>query len=316
MNEEWTPVGNETSFFTGTFDGNNKHLDNLFIDEPTANSVGLFGVVQGMVENVHVSSGSVTGNVSVAGLVGMTVDKGDSHVGTVRLCSNAATITGTGGLGGSVAFNTGVIEGCYNTGAIVASTVIANGNWNVGGIAGTLSYYGTNNIGPKGRVYASYNTGAVTGSYCVGGIVGVSNFGVVIACYNTGTISGNDGKSGSYAGVGGVVGCFWPGTGQITACYNIGSIIALNNTNIYVGAVVGYVSGSGVNANYWKSGTAAKGIGTGTDTTILFSGTAWPTTGENSQWGTGDGSGNGKYWKSLGGWNGGSPVYPRLWYEP
>jgi hypothetical protein len=224
-------------------------------------------------------------------------------------------------MGGIVAFHTGIIEGCYNTGAIIASTDIADGNWNVGGIAGTLSYYGNNNSGPKGRVYASYNTGAVTSSYCVGGIVGVSNYGVVIACYNTGTISGNDGRSGSYAGVGGVVGCFWPGSGQITACYNIGSIIALNNTSTYIGAVAGYVSGpTGVNANYWETSTATNGIGPGSvaNTTTPFSGTAWPTTGIDTEWGTDNGVNtgtSGNYWKSLGGWNGGTPIYPRLWYE-
>ncbi|MDR1863971.1 MAG: hypothetical protein LBR08_00175 [Bacteroidales bacterium] len=49
--------------------------------------------------------------------------------------------------------------------------------------------------------------------------------------------------------------------------------------------------------------------------TEIFSASAWPTIGANAEWGIGDGSGSGKWWKSLGNWNGGNPVYPKLWFE-
>jgi hypothetical protein len=47
----------------------------------------------------------------------------------------------------------------------------------------------------------------------------------------------------------------------------------------------------------------------------MFSNDAWPILAAHQQWGTGDGSGDGKYWKTLGNWNNGNPVYPKLWYE-
>jgi hypothetical protein len=77
-----------------------------------------------------------------------------------------------------------------------------------------------------------------------------------------------------------------------------------------------------MNANYWfnvADDAASYGIGNSATNTNAtpFSDTSWPTTGTYLQWGIGasDGSGDGNYWKDLGGWNGGNPVYPKLWYE-
>jgi hypothetical protein len=70
---------------------------------------------------------------------------------------------------------------------------------------------------------------------------------------------------------------------------------------------------------YWtksaESNTAVNGVGEPASNTeiLLFGGSNWPT--NTAQWGTGDGSGDNKYWKSLGGWNGGNPVYPKLYFE-
>jgi hypothetical protein len=278
MGEEWTPVGNDSTPFTGTFDGDGKHIDNLKINTPGTNDVGLFGYVNdGMVENVHVRSGNVTGGDWVSGVAGHL--KGGA---VVRDSSNAASISGITG---------------------------------VGGVAGRTDYY------PQVSIIACFNTGNVAGTYGVGGVVGVLNYDAVIACYNTGAVSGTSdiapGDSQLY-GVGGIVGCMWTvlGLGQLTACYNAGSVTSSNGDD-HVGSIAGRGTIPATAANYWKSGTAVKGIGIAdTDTPIQFSGTAWPSAGENAEWGTGDGSGSGKYWKTLGGWNGGSPVYPKLWYEP
>lgn len=60
----------------------------------------------------------------------------------------------------------------------------------------------------------------------------------------------------------------------------------------------------------------------------VFSSSDWPTSTNNTVWyadpsndGTytagSDGvpTGNYKFWKSLGSWNGGTPEYPKLWWE-
>ena len=43
----WSPIGNESSPFTGTFDGNHKTIKGLFINRPSTSYVGLFGFISG-----------------------------------------------------------------------------------------------------------------------------------------------------------------------------------------------------------------------------------------------------------------------------
>jgi hypothetical protein len=74
-----------------------------------------------------------------------------------------------------------------------------------------------------------------------------------------------------------------------------------------------------VTACYWAN-YSGNGIGDGSGgDAIKFSSTAWPAVGseagKSSQWGIGDGSGSGKYWKIIGSWNNGNPAYPKLWWE-
>jgi hypothetical protein len=91
--------------------------------------------------------------------------------------------------------------------------------------------------------------------------------------------------------------------------------------------VVASDSGS-IAACYWLklSGAdiAAYGTGTPADDTDAapFSSSAWPDFGtdwSSYQW-MGPGDENllsPKFWKSIGGWNGGSnPEFPKLWWEP
>jgi hypothetical protein len=349
MNEEWTPVGkydpvdpdniwNPANFtpFTGTFDGDGKHIDNLFIDDNTADFVGLFGMVKGTVEDVHVRSGSVTGHNCVAGVVaslGIGDERDTASPKTVSLCSNAAVISGTSSVGGVVGMVPAYAGGgypvlgakiisCYNTGNVTGTTLAA------GGVVGYLS---------TAETIACYNTGNVTGLQGVGGVVGISNYTAVIACYNKGSVSGQGTRGGNGdangAGVGGVVGCLWAGwtNNSLTACYNTGSVTITGGDTRFAGGVVGFstAAASYIYNNYWfdvSGDHATYGIGedpVGSDdigpssvNATPFSGTAWPTTGTHTQWGIGNGSGNGKYWKSLGGWDSVNPIYPRLWYEP
>jgi hypothetical protein len=159
-------------------------------------------------------------------------------------------------------------------------------------------------------ITACYNTGSVTvesrlGIGPVGGVCGY-NSSTITACYNTGSVSGN-------SQVGGVCGYDYSNS-TITACYNTGSV----SGNSYVGGVCGYNSSSSIIACYWKDITGDKadyGIGNNIAGTSIFALVAWPTPETHQQWGTGYGSGDGKYWKSLGSWNGGNPIYPKLWFE-
>jgi hypothetical protein len=90
--------------------------------------------------------------------------------------------------------------------------------------------------------------------------------------------------------------------GNITACYNVGTI-ATNATGSWNSI------GSNGTANYTIDMPSHNNNAT------VFSDTAWPSTTADAEWGVGDGSGSGTYWKDLGSWNGGTPVFPKLFFE-
>jgi hypothetical protein len=294
LNREWSPIGNSyTAYFGGIFDGNDHTLANLKISGNN-DYAGLFGYSEGAIRNVHVISGSVSGNGSVGGICGSM----DSNNALISDCSNASEVSsGEGSIGGvcGVCGYSSSIIACYNTGSVSGR----NGYYSdgVGGVCGYSNYFSS--------ITACYNTGSVSGKDYgrIGGVCGSSY--TITACYNTGSVSGNGND------VGGVCGS----SHTITACYNTGSVLG---SGYRVGGVCGY--GYSITACYWKDIPGDKanyGTGDGDYTgTTKFASDAWPRSPWNvyGEWGTGDGS-DGGYWKSLGSWNGGNPIYPQLWYE-
>mgnify|MGYP002665974634 CR=1 FL=1 len=216
--EEWTPIGNSSNKYTGTFDGNGHTIKGLYINSGSGN-VGLFGYVGsgGKVQNVGVIDGYIKGNYSVGGVCG-------ENSGTIENCYNTGTVSGSGDyVGGVCGENKGTIENCYNTGYV-------SGKSAVGGICGCVSDSGFN-------VVQSYNTGTVSGYISIGGVFGkVESYnGKVTNCYNTGNISGT-------TAVGGVFGedtiITVPGVIShlvVEKCYNVGKV----SGSLNVGGVIG-----------------------------------------------------------------------------
>ena len=207
----WVPIGNSSSPYTGTFDGNGCTIKGLTIDS-SDNYIGLFGYVGegGCVQNVNLEGGSIKGNSYVGGVAGY-IDKGK-----VSNCYNTGAVSGIGRDGGVVGYNYyGTVSNCYNTGKVEG-----HGN-NVGGVAG-----GNNG----GTVLNCYNTGKVEGRGAVGGVVGTNTkSGTVENCYNTGDVEGN-------SSVGGVAGYNY-GSGEVSNCYNTGDVRSESGAS--VGGVVG-----------------------------------------------------------------------------
>ncbi len=53
----FSPIGNDTTKFTGSYDGGGYTIDNLFINRPSTDNVGLFGYTDGAtIENVGLTS--------------------------------------------------------------------------------------------------------------------------------------------------------------------------------------------------------------------------------------------------------------------
>ncbi|WP_317336791.1 GLUG motif-containing protein, partial [uncultured Ruminococcus sp.] len=190
---EWTPIGNDSNKYTGTFNGQGHIISGLYFHDESAYYVGLFGYVGsgGKISNVGVVDSYLSGRACVGGVCGM-------NEGTITGCYNTGIVRAGSGsecVGGVCGVNEGTITGCYNTGEV-------SGEMGVGGVCG---YNG-------GETTKCYNTGIVragSGSECVGGVCGV-NEGTITGCYNTGEVSGE-------MGVGGV--CGYNDRGTITNCY-------------------------------------------------------------------------------------------------
>ena len=112
---------------------------------------------------------------------------------------------------------------------------------------------------------------------------------------------------------------------DIKGCYNIGTVQGRQGGEVLGAITSSSASGSSIMAScYVKEKYAAAHA---TEETV-FGSSDWPTSTNNTVWyadpsndGTytagSDGvpTGDYKFWKSLGSWNGGTPQYPKLWWE-
>ena len=243
---EWTPIGTESQPYTGTFNGKDKTITGLTVNQEGTNYVGLIGYLGsgGKVQNVVLEGVQITSDNS-SGYAGGVA--GNSFGGTIENCSVSGSVSGTTFAGGVVGSQWGgSITGC-NSLATVKGVIFA------GGIAGetnsgasltgcyatgdvTVENDGTNNshaggvVGYNGggTLTACYATGSVTGSgsgtIYVGGVTGSNNLGILTACYHakgdvsgpTGTTGGVAGRNfkGSMSGGGIITACYWGGNGQ------------------------------------------------------------------------------------------------------
>jgi len=262
----WTAIGTQSVKFIGNYDGGGYTISNLTINSTSAAFQGLFGHISdsskvinvglvncnikayhriggvvgfnngATVENCY-TTGSVSGNIIIGGVVGYNVGSGSK----VENCYSTANVKGTEGntsVGGVVGSNEGAIENCYSRGTV-------SGVDQVGGVVGlnkgnVKNCYATSNVSGTG-VYVGgvagessdfmencYATGNVSGTIQVGGVVGVSRStsAVLQNCYATGNVSGT-------RQVGGVIGY---NNGNVKNCYATGNV---SDTEEQFGGVAG-----------------------------------------------------------------------------
>jgi hypothetical protein len=192
----WSPIGNSTTKFSGSYNGGSYKINGLYINRPTTLYIGLFGYTNGAsISYVGLEGGSVIGQDNVGALVGE--NNGST---SISYCYNTGTVSGGYFIGGLVGHNyNGTITGSINIGTIGNGIITSSGSYYVGGLVGH------NNIG---NVNNSYSTGAVSGYYGIGGLVGYNNTdgGTVTNCYSTGTITAFTGTIGGLYRYGGLVG--------------------------------------------------------------------------------------------------------------
>ena len=235
----WTPIGNTSNPYTGSFDGQGHTVSGLYFNDSNTSFVGLFGNLgsSGEIKNVGVIDSYFNGYLSVGGVCG-------KNTGIITSCYNTGEVSGKESVGGVCGESFGTITGCYNTGEVSGKDSVGGVcGWNVGGTitgcynTGTVSG-SNNNVGGVcayntdydaigGTITGCYNTGEVSGNESVGGVCGYEdNRCTIIGSYNTGTVSG----TGNY--VGGVCGFNFVGC-IITGCYtNNGGVYGENNGTV------------------------------------------------------------------------------------
>lgn len=168
------PIGQTGNVFDGFFNGQNFAVNNLYINRPTADNIGLFGLTgaAAVIQNLEIYNGEITGQDNVGGIAGTFAGASINDVHT------DGKITGRSKTGGIAGILTGtIIKNAFSTGYI-------NGTSNTGGIAGEL-----NNA--AGSLQNTYNTALVNGTTTVGGLIGLFTAGAVNDSYNVGAVSGN-----------------------------------------------------------------------------------------------------------------------------
>ena len=253
--------------YSGLFDGNNKRILNLTINEGTFSGVGLFSKNSGTIKNLGLDNLQVTGAWSVGGLVGYNYGYiVDSYVSNIEITGSHRYVGGMVGSNAGSLFNTystGTVTGSRETGGLVGyhyglvdksySEVTVNGtSLFIGGLvgdneSGTIDRsYSTGNIfssgnrvgGLAGRhrvgtISNSYAHGFVQGNGRVGGFVGGIEWGgVVLNSYSTGSVQGVQ-ETGAFVGINGDNGIIDNSytTGIVNACPTCGGLIGLNSSS-------------------------------------------------------------------------------------
>ena len=320
----WQPIGT----CTGSFDGQRYEIRDLFIDRPGEDYVGLFNRVgwEGVIKDIGVVNVTVIGQDYVGGLAGR------SYEGTVSDSYSTGSVTGNLHVGGLVGENNGIVSNSYFTGSVTGDNRVGGlvgriydgtvsnsyftgsvtGNDMVGGLVGdnckgTVSdsnstSYVTGNVHVGGLVgwnyigstiINSYSTGSVTGDMVVGGLAGV-NWATMSNSYSTGSVNGNSSVGGllgsnrgtvsnscstsSVSGDSGVGGLVGVNKDIVDNCYATGSVTG----NSYVGGLVGW-NPDIVSNSFWDTQTSGQdtsdgGIGRTTaqmKSLTTFSGAGW-----------------------------------------
>ncbi len=189
----WTPIGNNSPPFTGTYNGQKYIIDSLFISRSSNSDYyqGLFGYTyNSTIKNVCMTNADITGYSYVGAVIGRSGISTASNGGTITDCNSTGIVYAKSSYSGGIIGISykSTIERCYSTCTVTGagSSVLRNGGLLGRAEGGTI----VNNCYSRGTVFAN--------AYC-GGLIGSNNGAIITNCYSTGTMSG-------YSYVGGLIG--------------------------------------------------------------------------------------------------------------
>ena len=247
----FSPIGNDATKFTGSYNGDGYEIDGLTIMRYSPNpydNIGLFGSIgvggaPANVQNLGVTNVNIQGSINVGGLIGAT-DWGS----TVIDCYSTGTITNSYlNVGGLVGLNDGsTITNCY-------STVSVTGQTRVGGLVG-YNYF-------NATIQRSCSIGDVVANSWAGGLVGQSSGATTTRirdCYSTGDVRRTLGMGtstfGGFCGQNDLI---------INRCYSTGRVVYAGVENPTDAGFVGFNSSGTYNNNFFDSVSSFQTTGTG-----------------------------------------------------
>lgn len=213
----FSPIGSSISTpFTGVLDGLGHQIDQISINKPAKDGVGLFGYAQyASLKNLHLSNATVIGKDNVGGLIGYN---GNNNGTTGHSWISNSSVSGT---------MTG-----YNQ---------------LGGLIGSDNVY---NLGSSNIVGSSSNS-SITGRYTrIGGLTGyanISNGNLNLSGNNSNNIIQASTIVGNKSDIGGIIGRLDlsnQSQALIQANQTGGSVISLSRPAINVSGGIGIVNNS------------------------------------------------------------------------
>ncbi|WP_197068288.1 TasA family protein [Candidatus Soleaferrea massiliensis] len=255
--KNWTPIGNKTNKFFGTFDGAGHTVSNLLIDDTSLEGAGLIGFASSpaLIKGVTVHNAKITAQASAGSVVGsyFTANIEDCHAtGLIQITTNykAAGLAGEG---------YGTVKNCSvdgDEGSFVKG-VYLKANLEGDNVGGLIAF--TGELNGKDVIVNCHADIKVEGTRKVGGLIGYLHYGCnVVNSYALGDVSidAPDSYLSSFLNknaimIGGLVGEFDGRTveSKIINCYATGKVTGSTNAAVNQSRIGGLAGGSSRTSN-------------------------------------------------------------------
>ncbi|MEA3288250.1 MAG: GLUG motif-containing protein, partial [Candidatus Marinimicrobia bacterium] len=168
------PIGEINGIqFTGSYDGHGFTIDELTINRPGSNYVGLFGYTSSAtLSNIRITDAFISADYRTGVLIGY------SSGGTVTNCSSSGSVSGDNSIGGLIGYNLSTTSACF-------STANVTGTRNVGGLCGNTGNTTITNCYSRGSV--TRKSGSIETS--IGAFIGIVYEPTIQSCYATGSVT-------------------------------------------------------------------------------------------------------------------------------
>jgi len=258
-NTGWTPISSSVVNFSGSYDGNDHSIKNLYINRGSVSDQGLFGIVYGglVIKNIALENVSITGNNNAGGLIGRIYHSTENTAVIISNCHVYGTVTAIaqngGGLVGKIEVMSTCSGGDYNVfieNCSANSDVLSDGAG--GGLIGYCYGYSSTQNPRISNSFSQGSVGSTSSAGGFGGLIGKLKYSNVSNCYSTATVTGNIGDDAG----GGFIGAEWRSS-QIYNCYSTGSATGFGAGDQY--GFIGYYDTSsppGINNSFWDMETS------------------------------------------------------------